>query len=76
MNPSLIPILDLRGLKCPQPLLKVRLALKELSRGAELKIFLDDGASIADLRLLFKTLHLQILEDQGQDNEHIFLILK
>jgi TusA-related sulfurtransferase len=57
---------DCRGLKCPMPIVQVRLALNALRKDAELLIYADDPTFetdfsrfcyLADLRLLSKTQH-------------------
>lgn len=55
-------VLDTRGLVCPLPLLKSKQALKKLSAEGSLRIWVDDKASIDDLRLLFSTANVQVKE--------------
>lgn len=55
-------IVDTRGLVCPLPLLKAKQALKKLSVEESLRIWVDDKASIEDLRLLFSTVNVQVEE--------------
>ena len=42
--------LDLKGLKCPLPVLRVKKQMKSLSSGSLLEVFTDDSASIDDLK--------------------------
>lgn len=42
--------LDVRGLTCPLPLLKAKLALNSLSSGQILKVLVTDAASQRDFR--------------------------
>lgn len=67
-------ILDTRGLICPLPLLKAKPALKKLLPGQFLQIWLDDSASIEDLRLLFKTLKMSIVEEAATPQGYYFLV--
>jgi tRNA 2-thiouridine synthesizing protein A len=53
MISSIEIIIDTRGLICPLPLLKAKQALNKLSVEQSLRIWVDDKASIDDLRLLF-----------------------
>lgn len=55
-------VVDTRGLLCPLPLLKAKQALKKLSVEERLRIWVDDKASIEDLRLLFSTAKVQVEE--------------
>lgn len=59
----MVHYLDTRGLNCPLPLLKTKQALKALPSGECLEIWLDDKSSIVDLRVLFSTLKISILEE-------------
>ena len=44
-----IEILDLRGLKCPLPVLKLRKRLKSISSGQTLTLLADDPAAVIDV---------------------------
>ncbi|MCD6045468.1 MAG: Sulfurtransferase TusA [Gammaproteobacteria bacterium] len=68
-------VLDTRGLVCPLPLLKAKQALKKLSADERLRIWVDDKASIADLRLLFSTAKVQ-MEEVCTETAYYFLIHK
>jgi len=57
-------VVDCRGLQCPMPILKTRLALNPLKKGDRLVIFADDPTfseefarfcQLADIKLLAKT---------------------
>lgn len=41
-------LLDLRGLKCPLPVLKARRAIKMMEQGAVLEVLADDPAALLD----------------------------
>ncbi len=43
--------IDLRGMECPLPVIKTKLALKELSVGQTLYVSTTDPMSIVDLRV-------------------------
>ena len=40
--------LDLRGLKCPLPVLKARRAIKAMDKGEQLEVLADDPAAVLD----------------------------
>lgn len=42
------PLLDARGLACPMPLLKAKLALHPLAQGEYLRVFATDAGSVRD----------------------------
>ncbi len=68
-------VLDTRGLVCPLPLLKAKQALKKLSAEESLRIWVDDKASLDDLRLLFSTADVQVQESTTATG-YYFLIQK
>ncbi|WP_017445308.1 sulfurtransferase TusA family protein [Gayadomonas joobiniege] len=45
----MLHILDCRGLVCPMPLLKLKLKLKQMSSGDQLKLWLTDTGSKTDI---------------------------
>lgn len=67
-------ILDTRGSICPVPLLKTKQALKKLPSEERLQIWVDDKASLADLRLLFKTLKIDLVEAADTPQGYYFLV--
>jgi tRNA 2-thiouridine synthesizing protein A len=44
-----IPILDLRGLKCPMPVLRTRKALRGMAPGARLAVLCTDPLAAIDI---------------------------
>jgi tRNA 2-thiouridine synthesizing protein A len=75
MTDSIEIVLDTRGLVCPLPLLKAKQALKKLSAEESLRIWVDDKASIDDLRLLLSTADVQVQESTTATG-YYFLIQK
>ncbi len=60
--------LDARGLQCPMPLLKTKMALKDLNPGDILKVLASDAGSAIDIpRYLQLSPHelLDTLESEG-----------
>jgi tRNA 2-thiouridine synthesizing protein A len=47
-NPKITTSLDLKGLKCPLPVLKARRAIKEMTPGQVLAVIVDDPAAELD----------------------------
>ena len=61
--------LDASGMECPMPLLKTKLALKQLSEGEVLWVIATDSGSWRDIRKFIElTSHelLQATEDKGR----------
>jgi len=61
--------LDATGLQCPMPLLKTKLALRDLSPGQTLEVTATDAGSARDIpRYLEKSPHeLVSMSDEGQN---------
>jgi tRNA 2-thiouridine synthesizing protein A len=47
-SPKITTSLDLKGLKCPLPVLKARRAIKEMTPGQVLEVIADDPAAQLD----------------------------
>ena len=45
-----LPVLDTRGLKCPLPLLKMKMALKDLEVGDNIVVLTSDEGSVRDFK--------------------------
>jgi tRNA 2-thiouridine synthesizing protein A len=68
--------LDLTGLKCPLPALRVRKALKALGPGARIRVICTDPMAAVDIPHLVNETG-DALEDSIRDGERlIFLIRK
>lgn len=48
-NAPVIELLDVRGMRCPMPLLKTRQALRHLASGHQLRVLTDDPGSLQDI---------------------------
>lgn len=70
----MVQYLDTRGFTCPVPLLKAKQALKKLPQGELLQIWLDDKSSIVDLRVLFQSLKIQVIEAMQTDEGYYFKV--
>ena len=66
--------LDLRGLKCPLPLLKARKALLAMPPGAALEVFADDPLSPIDFAAYCRQSGDALLESGETDAVFRFLI--
>ncbi|MEC7545455.1 sulfurtransferase TusA family protein [Thalassolituus sp.] len=69
-------ILDATGLQCPMPLLKTKLALRELTSGQILKVIATDSGSQQDIpRYLEKTNHRLLSHTNESRGEFTFMIV-
>lgn len=68
--------LDLKGLKCPLPVLHTRRALTRLGAGERLVVFCTDPLSTIDIPHLVHELGDVLEESRKQDDFIIFRILR
>ncbi len=68
--------LDLRGLKCPLPVLRTRKALSRLDRGTALVVFCTDPLSRIDIPHLIHETGDLLKESVADDGVFIFHILR
>ena len=64
-----ISVLDVKGLKCPMPLLKAKKALNELVPGALLKVIATDPGSERDFQTFSAQSGHLLLEFEKTENE-------
>jgi tRNA 2-thiouridine synthesizing protein A len=67
---------DLRGLKCPLPVLKTRRRLKSMASGAELAIETTDPLAGIDIPHFCAQEGHQLVSSERTDTGHRFLIRK
>ena len=68
--------LDLRGLKCPMPVLRTRRALSGLPAGARLEVLSTDPLAVIDLPHLLRETGDTLLASTGEAGVWRFSILK
>lgn len=67
-------VVDARGLQCPMPLLKTKLALNEMHPGEVLEVLASDAGSVRDIPAFLKLSSHQLVNlEQTADTYH-FLI--
>ena len=67
---------DLRGLKCPLPVLKTRKRMKDLSAGARIWVETTDPLAVVDIPHFCGEFGHTLIETQSVDSGHRFLIEK
>lgn len=67
-------IYDLRGLKCPLPMLKTRRRLGEIAPGATLRVETTDPLAVVDIPHFCREHGHALLETQAVEGGHRFLI--
>ncbi len=69
-------ILDAKGLNCPMPLIRTRLALKDVPIGEVLKVVATDPTSYIDIRLFCETTGQELVSAEEEDGVYIYVICK
>ncbi|GEO86288.1 MULTISPECIES: sulfurtransferase TusA family protein [Alphaproteobacteria] len=71
-----ITLYDLKGLKCPLPVLKTRRRLATMQRGEELSVETTDPLAVIDVPHFCNEDGHQLIETVKLDNGHRFRIRK
>ena len=71
-----VTLLDVKGLKCPMPLLKAKKALNGLDSGALLRVIATDPGSEKDFETFSAQSGHALLEFERQDDTFIYLLRK
>ncbi|MHC5655393.1 sulfurtransferase TusA family protein [Stappia sp.] len=66
--------LDLKGLKCPLPVLRTRKALSRLAAGARLRVVATDPMSVIDIPHYCQEAGHRLVERAQEGTAHVFLI--
>lgn len=69
-------IYDLKGLKCPLPVLKTRRRLAAMGRGTELRIETSDPLAVIDIPHFCRESGHELLKSEKIESGHRFLIRK
>lgn len=69
-------LLDVKGLKCPMPLLKAKKALNELPPGGLLRVLATDPGSERDFETFSRQSGHALLEFQHSDGVFAYLLKK
>lgn len=69
-------VLDARGLACPMPLLKSKLALKTMNEGEVLLVQASDGGSWRDIPAYLNQVSHELLVAEQREKDYSFWIKK
>ncbi|WP_158810558.1 sulfurtransferase TusA family protein [Beijerinckia sp. L45] len=72
---SPIPTLDLRGLKCPMPVLRTRKALRGMAPGARLEVLCTDPLAAIDIPHCLRESG-DVLEAQGVEADMLRFVIR
>ncbi len=76
MSEDKVEVLDLRGLKCPMPVLKANKAMKSFPSAAKLWLETTDPLAVIDIPAFCNENDHLLLETQELDGYHRFLVQK
>lgn len=76
MNNGRESALDLRGLKCPLPVLKTRRHMRDLASGTLIRIETTDPLAVIDIPHYCREDGHQLLESAPVEGGHVFVIEK
>lgn len=76
MLPENPQILDVKGLSCPMPLLKAKLALNGLPGGALLRVYATDSGSVRDFAVFSRQSGNELLESTQDNDVYSYLLRK
>jgi tRNA 2-thiouridine synthesizing protein A len=68
--------LDTRGLLCPIPILKTKVAMDKLQPGQVLKVVSTDPGSVRDMEAFARQTRNPLLHTQVDGKDHIFFLRK
>jgi len=68
--------LDVRGLNCPQPILRLRASLNEMKSGKVLQVIATDPGSVRDIKTFCEQTDNTLLSSSEEVDEYIFFIQK
>lgn len=69
-------VLDLRGLKCPLPVLKARKAMKPLAEGTQVWVETTDPLAVIDIPAFCNEQGHVLLQTEEKEDHHRFLLQK
>ncbi|MGL5335116.1 MAG: sulfurtransferase TusA [Enterovibrio sp.] len=68
--------LDVTGLRCPEPVMMVRKAIRNIEEGESLQVIADDPATIRDIPSFCRFMDHELLAQQSEQAPYRYLICK
>jgi tRNA 2-thiouridine synthesizing protein A len=68
--------LDAKGLRCPEPVMMVRLKIREMQTGESLSIQADDHSTTRDIPSFCRFMSHTLVAQQTQQSPYLYLIKK
>ncbi|CAB0150833.1 Sulfurtransferase TusA [Pseudidiomarina piscicola] len=76
MSEAITEKLDTLGLRCPEPVMMIRLAIRKLEAGAVLEVIADDPATTRDIPSFCRFMDHQLLQAETTQAPYRYLIRK
>lgn len=68
--------IDTKGMKCPLPILKAKMALREMSSGQLLFVEATDVGSVADFKSFCETTGHELISSESGNDVYTYMIRK
>jgi tRNA 2-thiouridine synthesizing protein A len=68
--------LDALGLRCPEPVMMIRKALRDLNQGERLKVIADDPSTQRDVPKFCQFMDHLLIEQHQESGQFIYVIEK
>jgi tRNA 2-thiouridine synthesizing protein A len=76
MTTSIDQELNALGLRCPEPVMVIRKAMRALKDGQVIKIIADDPSTQRDIPKFCVFMHHQLLEQSADNDQFIYVVKK
>ena len=67
-------IIDATGLKCPEPVMLLRNALRQVDCGTRLKLLATDPSTVRDVPTMCRFMHHQLISQKELDGRYEFVV--
>ena len=65
---------DARGLKCPEPVMMLRNALRQVEEGTCLKLIATDPSTLRDIPTMCRFMHHELVSQDELDGHYEFVV--
>ena len=69
-------VIDLRGLTCPEPLIKLIEKMKDVEVGREVEVLTTDPGTIVDIPLWAEKSGVEVIDCSREENQIKFILKK
>ncbi|MFP3019308.1 MAG: sulfurtransferase TusA [Arsenophonus sp.] len=69
-------IIDIQGLRCPEPIMMIRKIVRKMTKTETLLIIADDPATVRDIPSFCRFMEHQLLAEETQEPPYRYLIQK